>query len=234
MWEGLDSFFYCVSCYTDRGGFAKSNGITLCENNLLEYERVYSVYKDLPIPVPVAISKRISENCGYDVQKNGHPPRAILRDYFMLGFYNHFSDDMWLKNEELKRSSAEKIKLEDILDYDKLSHRLHEIFGIRLDFGQTYAKFFSLNLPLAQLVKVKTIIDAIEKNEQIDIAGLNVISEAYLSFCLEKKFFDVPIRAGDIFFKTTKELSDYITYYPKYLRQPNKLFSKNFKIYKRS
>lgn len=225
VWHGLDEFFYIISCYTDRGGVLTQNGIALCETDLLEYEKIYGA--------PVRISKEIKKNTGYDTVSKGTPPRAILRDYYMLGFYTYFRHDVWLKNEELKNSDATMIRLDEILSYDKLLSKMEKLFGKRLDFANIYQRFFDLNIPITQLAKVKRIYEAIEKQENVKIEGLNVISEAYLLFLVEKKFFDIPMRIGNNFFKTTKELLDYVLYVPTYLRQPNKLFSEYYQIYKR-
>ena len=51
---------------------------------------------------------------------------------------------------------------------------------------------------------------------------------------IEKQYFDVPMRIGNYFFPETKDILDYVTYFPDYLKQPNKLFCQYHQQYKRS
>ena len=74
----------------------------------------------------------------------------------------------------------------------------------------------------------------IGKKENMKIDGLNIISEAYLLFLIEKQYFDVPMRIGNYFFTETKDILDYVMYFPDYLKQPNKLFCQYHEQYKRS
>ena len=226
VWEGLDDFFYTLSCYTDRGGFLKSNGIDLLEQDLLVYEEKYNAN--------VSISEIIKKHNGYDTVKQGNPPRHILRDYFMLSFYTYFQHDLWLKNEELKASKVFKINMRDILDYTKLNNTMYELFGRSLDIEKTHNEFTGLNIPQMQLKKIKKIIECIGKKENMKIDGLNIISEAYLLFLIEKQYFDVPMRIGNYFFAETRDILDYVMYFPDYLKQPNKLFCQYHEQYKRS
>lgn len=226
VWQGLDDFFYALSCYTDRGGFLDSNGIELLEKDLLTYEG--------KINGKVPLSGIIKNLSGYDTVKEGNPPRQVLRDYFMLSFYTHFQHDLWLKNEELKASGIFKINMGDILDYSRLSDIMQKLFGRSLNFKETHNKFKNLNVPLAQLGKIKQVMECIDNREQMEIGRLNVISEAYLLFLIEKKFFDIPMRIGNNFFTDTKDILEYVLYYPEYLKQPNKLFCQYHEHYKRS
>ena len=76
------------------------------------------------------------------------------------------------------------------------------------------------------------LIKAVEDTEDWWISDLNVISEAFLIFYLEKKHYNIPFYVNDFFIRTN-DITEYIKYFPDYLKIPNKLFQKHWKYYKK-
>ena len=225
VWEGFDSFFYTMIGYTDRGGLLEQPGIELLQQDLKLYEKIYGV--------EVHISEFLKQKLNYDIEILGQPPRSVIRNYFLMSFYTHFNHILWLRNQQLKQKGFIEIPIFDILDKRLLKSRLNDIFGFVLDIDTVHQAFMSKNLANEQLQLVtSTLKDISDKNDR-SISGLNVISEAYILFCLEVKHFDIPFSIGNDFFKTTKDVVDYIDHFPGYMKRPNNLFNEHFRHYKR-
>ena len=225
VWEGFESFFYAMTGYIDRGCLLEQPGIELLQKDLKLYEKIYGV--------DVHISEFLKQRLNYDVGMTGQPPRSVLRNYFLMSFYTHFDHNLWMCNQELNQKRFREIQLFDILDRRLLKARLKNIFGFVLDIDSVHQDFMSKNLAYQQLKLVtSTLKDIADKNDQ-QISGLNVISEAYILFCLEMKHFDIPFLMSNDFFKTTKDVVDYIDHFPGYMKRPNNLFHQHFRHYKR-
>jgi DNA-binding ferritin-like protein (Dps family) len=225
QWEGIEQFYYVLQCYTDRGAALVDSGIELMEKDLINYENIYGV--------DVEISSILKKNFNFNCAAKGQPPRSVLRNYFLLSFFSHFEHTHWKKNKELTESNYKKIHLFEIWNYSFLQEKLFKIFNKILDFKHVHEQFLDKNIPLEQLRRVKIIIDAIEKKENIKICDLNIISEAYVLFLLECKYFDIPFLSGNNFFKTTQEIIEYADYFPNYMKKPNNLFFKYYKYFTR-
>ena len=226
VWQGLEQFCYVLQCYTDRGGLLQTLGIELLETNLIEYEAVYGV--------PVSISTVLKENFNFDCKMMGQPPRGVLRNYFLLSFFNYFDNICWKKNNELIQSTYKKINLSEILDYNSLQQRLDVVFNKNLDFKLEHREFLNKNTPLKQVEQINKILKAVEHKENVEITGLNTISEAYVLFMLECKYFDIPFLLANTFFKNTQEIIEYVDYFPAHMKKPNNLFFKHYKYFTRN
>ena len=226
VWQGLDWFFYAMTASVDRGAHLKQSGIDLLESDLVQYEKQYGV--------PVYISEFLKQHLDFDCHTQGQPPKSVLRNYFLLTFYKHFEHILWTRNNELRRTPYTQIPVSGILDYEYLSNKLNKIFSFELDFKEVHDIFLNKNVPLQQFKSVKKILQNINKNIDTKIKNLNVISEAFILFCLDVDNFDIPFSIGNDFFKNTKDINDYITYYPNYLKRPNNLFHKHYERYSRN
>lgn len=229
VWNGLEEFYYIVQAFTDRGGTIKSSGIEMMERDIKQYEKSYGV--------DVHITKSLNEHFNFDCDKLGQPPRSVLRNYFLLSFFTYFEHICWIKNEELLKLNHKNyqiITLNQLLNYESLQNFFIKNFKITLDFRDVHKEFLDNNSPLKQLSKVRQILDAINNEKKFEIAGLNVISEAYILFVLECKHFDIPFLLGDKFFNNTEEFSNFIKYFPNSMKKPNNLFHKYFKNFRRS
>lgn len=224
IFDNTEEFFYTTQAYTDRGGnLIDESGIELLENSLSRYEDMYGK-KDTGIDLVDRIGKLFGK-VGDKV------PRAVLRNFFILTFMTHFNHNCWKVNEEFKRHGKNFIKLETILDYEKLQHRLSEIFGKTLDFKTLHNRLLDLNRPYQQLKKVRHIIDSVQQRQDVPIEDFNVISEAYLCFYFESKLYDINFNLPDSFFKTTGELMSFIDHYPQYMKRPNNIFLEHWRVY---
>ena len=226
VWQDLESFFYVMSAYSDRGAMLEKSGIKMIEEDFPRYEKTYGV--------PLTIGKFLKEKLNFDIDINGQPPRGVLRNYYLMSFYTYFNHVLWNKNSELQKDSNKKIKLVDILDLKSLKLCLNEIFGFVLEIDHLHQTFIEKNYPYRQLQLVKGVLDSVSrKHREKQIVGLNVISEAYILFCLDVENFDIPFHIGNDFFKSIKDIVDYVDYFPTYMKTPNKLFHLHHKHFQR-
>ena len=226
VWDGLESFFYAMSCYTDRGARLRQSGIQLLETDLKKYEELYGV--------PVHITDFFKQHCNFDAAPQVQPPRGLLRNYFLTSMYKHFEHTLWTRNQILQKTSLRKIQLNDILDYKSLRKNLEGIFGYVLDFEHVHGEFLKRNTCFHQLQLVRQLLDDVKNHVIREIAELNVISEAYVLFYLDVEHFDVPLFLGNDFFKNTGDIIEYIKYFPNFMKTPNKLFHQYHSVYSRN
>lgn len=223
VWQGMHEFYYIIQCFTDRGASLEQSGIELLEKNILEYEKIYGV--------DVCISHTLKNNFNFDCLKQGQPPRQVLRNYFLLSFFTYFDHMSWKKNSEIIDTNCRKINLSDMWETKNLQKIMFGIFKKNLDFDSIHEKFIARNQPLSQLRKVIRILEAIENDEDFAITDLNTISEAYLLFLLECKHFDIPFLLANNFFYNTRDIVEYIKFFPNYMKKPNNLFFANHKYF---
>lgn len=222
VFDTVEEFYYLVQCFIDRGGYLKEDsGIRLLEKDIGQYEKKYKV--------PVTYKKNFKDLYNFE---GDTPPRSLLRNFFILNFITHFDHNIWKVNNELKNSNGcEMIHLRTILDYTLLKTRLDNIFQKSLDFQELHAGLLANNYPYSQRLHVLEVIKAVENNKDIEIKELNSISEAYICFYFEKKHYDINFNLSESFYKSTRELIDYIRYFPNYMKKPNNLFRQHWKIY---
>ena len=229
VWQGLEDFHYVLQAYTDRGGKLRQPGIALLEKDVLQYEQIYGP--------EVSISKVLKSCFGFDCHALGQPPRSVLRNYFMLTLFTYFQHVCWNKNNELQKRSIEQnfdtISLRHILDYQLLQVYMRKIFSNSMDFRSVHNQFLAANQVLKQCVAVNDILRALDEQKHIKITGLNVISESYILFALETKYFDIPFLLGNSFFDNTSDLMSYIKYFPNNMKKPNNLFCKYYQHFQR-
>ena len=223
VFNTLEDFYYILQCFIDRGGhLCRHSGIELLEQSLDAYEKEYKV--------ETSYRQTIKDFYGYN---GSSVPRFILRNLFILIFITHFNHNCWKLNNELKSHGSNLIGLDEILQYKKLKQRLDLIFGRSLDFQDVHRHLLENNKPYAQREKVREIINAVETGKDIPIQGLNTISEAYICFYFEKKYYSINFNLANDFFKTTKDIKMYIDHYPSYMTRPNNLFLQHWRIYKK-
>lgn len=222
VFDTLDDFCYILQCFIDRGGdLCWHSGIELLENDLEQYEKEYKVKTTYRQTI-----KDLYNHNGKVV------PRFVLRNLFIMIFITHFNHVCWKLNTRLKKNNN-IIRLPEILDYKKLKSRLDKVFGKSLDFSKAHAHMLDNNKPYVQMGKIREIIEAVEKDVDIPIEGLNTISEAYLCFHFERQHYSINFNLSNSFFENTKDLRAFINHYPSYMRRPNNLFLTHWRTYNR-
>lgn len=226
VWYGIDNFCYVLQCMHDRGGRLQENGINLMQSNMERYIESFG------FDVKTSHKENFKDLYNVEIEKNKQVPNFVLRQYFILSFITYFNHINWKKNEQLlKKQNFAQINIELIFDYNKLQSYLDKIFSYHLNFKSVHDKFIEYNVPLKNMSKIKSVLEAINNKQDIKISNLDFISEAYVLYYLEKMHYDIPFINLNTFFTSTSEIFEYIKYFPNYLKKPNNLFLKYHKIY---
>jgi len=156
-------------------------------------------------------------------------PRFLMRDFYKLSFLdksqsgfivtdrllkthkppNTFEfpvSSFWDKNKFL--NTLKQLNNESLLDLDLSDMSVHDRFLKNITFMDTKDRVFD-------------VIDAIKNNEQVDIQELDTVEQAYISAWIEKNYEFIQVPLINSFFKTTKEISEWLQHYPSHYKAMN-------------
>ena len=163
-------------------------------------------------------------------EKNTQVSRHVLRMFFWFTIFNQEKNIVTTTNQQIKDlNNIILLDIEDIIDYKKLKMFFYKQFTIDLDFKQLHEEFLKRNKSLQDYMQAKAVIDAVKISECIEIENLSVVGEASVFYQLEKHHFNIPFFNLVNFFKNTRDIIDYIKYYPDFMKQPNKLYHQYYK-----
>lgn len=225
VYEGIDEFYYGLRRSIDAGGMLTTSGIELLEKNIWQFIEARNVHLNF---VEDAMGMY-----GLDLSKfKDRPvPRSTMRNYILLNLITYMQHSIWKSNERIKEMTTDVFYLREILDYDKLKQKMDKFFDTSLDFRTMHQTFISKNYTLKVQKMEDDILSAVEQGREIDIPQLDVVSEANILYKLEKLNFDIPFLLPDSFYTNTKEIINYIKYFPNYLKRPNRMFEQLHKFY---
>ena len=163
-------------------------------------------------------------------ENNPTVPRYILRQYFWLKLFKQEKHKFWHENNWLKKQPGLiKLDIDEIIDYDKLVKFFGRLFERTIDFKKLHNNFCEKNQSMIDFVNAKKILTAVDQKRNITTDTISVIGEAFVLFELEKKYFDIPFFCRSNFFKSSREILDYVNHFPNVMKQPNKLFGQEYK-----
>ena len=227
VWQP-EYFQYILHAYYSRANFGQYGrcGVEYCQDDFYGFvdqhhakEYVQQDIKDLEKLFGVVVNKQ-----------NRKVPRHVLRMFFWFKMIEEEKNIVWEHNEKIKQyPDIELIDITEIIDYDKLKSFFAKRFDKVLPFKELHDIFLSKNRSLIEYNQALKVFDAVKTKQNIDIDGMSVMGEAMITFHLEKYFFNIPFYNQIHFFSNTKQVREYIDYFPDYLKQPNKLFHTHFK-----
>ena len=167
---------------------------------------------------------------------NDNVPKWLLRDAFKMGFLDMERqgsvielkrDIKWLEDNLKKNNAIHYTQVDVFFTTDTLKRELQDLdqkFALNLDFSQLekiHEDFIGRNKILQTHKNTQIVLDAISNKKDIAIPPLDIIQEAWVYAQLEKKYDFVIMPMTEDFFKTTKEIVDYITLYPQHYKAMN-------------
>ena len=163
-------------------------------------------------------------------EQNRKVPRHVLRMFFWYKMIEDENNTVTRHNQKIKQyPGIELIDISEILDYTKLQSFFAKRFDKVIDFKDTHDAFLSKNRSLHEYNKALQIFKEIKNGAHVKIDDMSVMGEAMILFYIEKHFFDIPFHTQIEFFSDTKQVIEYVKYFPHVLRQPNKLCHKHYK-----
>jgi len=171
----------------------------------------------------------------YSIENNAIP-KWLLRDAYKLGFL-HWNkqgsvvlsreDIKWVDDNLAKDNDVHYTQVDIFFTTKTLKRELNDLdnkFDLDLnlnDLDSIHEEFLSRNKILQTHKNTDIVLNAIKKNENIPVPPLDIIQQAYVYAELEKKYDFIIMPMTEDFFKTTKEVIDYITLYPQHYKAMN-------------
>ena len=229
VWK-QDYFTYILHAYysrTNMGRFGKC-GLEYAEKNFYNFviehratERMKQNITDLKDLFRLCVD-----------EKNPQVPRHVLRMFFWFAILKNADNIVSLTNNKIKNlKGIQLLDIEDIINYAKLKSFLQKELLVDLDFSDLHAEFLKKNRSLNEYMRATAIVDAVKNNQFVDTQGLSSVSEARILYELEKFYFDVPFFNIVDFFKNTKDIIEYVKFFPNFMKQPNKIYNQYYEMF---
>mgnify|MGYP006407987271 FL=1 len=158
-------------------------------------------------------------------------PKYIVRDFFKLHYLDINKDGILQDNIQLRKIAPENtfffpvdafwnhgkflkyikecnLKLELNLNLDNTASDLHLLFLKNLHMFQTRDR-------------CKTIFNKILNKEDFDISNIDIVEEACISAWIEKNYEFVIVPLTNSFFKSTREIVEWLEHYPQHYKAMN-------------
>ena len=133
----------------------------------------------------------------------------------------------WIEDNLKKNNAVHYTQVDVFFTTDTLKRELQDLdreFDLDIDFSglkPIHEDFMGRNKILQTHKNTQIVLDAISNKKDIAIPPLDIIQEAWVYAQLEKKYDFVIMPMTEDFFKTTKEIADYITLYPQHYKAMN-------------
>lgn len=156
-------------------------------------------------------------------------PKFLMRDFYKLSFLDIDKNGFIEFDRQLRSNKPQNtfcFPLSSFWDKDKFFTTLQQAgdyLELKLDISDTtvHDNFISgLNF-IDTKDRVQDVIQAIEKEQDMDITSLDVVEQAYLSAWLEKNNQFVVVPICDKFFQSTSEIAIWLKHYPEHYKAMN-------------
>ena len=154
-----------------------------------------------------------------------------MRDFCKLGFSDINNHGLITADKNLRTNNlhnAYYLPVDSFWDENKFFQQIGNIsekfkLDIKLDDSSSplHNEFIDRLPQLKTRNRAPDIVTAIKENKNIDIEGLDVIEEAYIYSYIESNHRNVLAPFTNNFFSNTKEIIDYIKWYPKFYHKTN-------------
>lgn len=219
--------------------------ITVEENDILFLQRIVNMRAgDLKIDVNqetilvsanyiefYRLKDKFKELYNIDIKENTTIPKFIFRDFFKKSFLNPKKDGFVEINNCLLSNLPINCKLFPVNAFwDKKIFfenvkRISDQFDLQInltkDAEQIYEMFIKNLKEYPTKDRYLEIINAIQTKQNINIENIDTVEQAYLSAWLEKNYKFILVPLTNYFFKTTKEILEWVEWYPEYYKAMN-------------
>ena len=168
---------------------------------------------------------------GIDINKHHSVPVSVMRDFIKITFLDYKNNQTLTSMNKIKENlsqDVETISLNDIWNTDRFIKRMQQIsdalnLGLILDTDAVslHTEFLSRRVNNETWNRVFSIIEALKKEENMDCSKLDIVEQGYLSSWIEQnyKFVQTPLTRK--YFSDTKEIIEYVKYYPNHYKAMN-------------
>jgi hypothetical protein len=158
-------------------------------------------------------------------------PKYIFRDYLKLSFLDTSTNGFIKSQKNCLRTLPKKTLFfpvnafwnKDI--FFKEIKILNEKLDLKLILEEEAKEFFITFLnnikELPTRDRVREAIDCLKNKKDYDLSKIDVVEQAYLSSYIEQNYRFINIPNTNYFFQNTKEILDWIDWYPEYYKAMN-------------
>jgi len=166
-----------------------------------------------------------------------HIPKFIVRDWYKLEFlqdhkkhYNYLWFKKFREHDFFSKQKTYHFALESFFDFDtfiKNTKILDRQYDLQIDFDRIsemkylFDKGYKLDILRQKVNHTKKIIERLSTNENISIEALDVSMEGFIYAHIEKKYTDIQMPLTNDFFKSTKDIKEFIKCFPNWYKKPN-------------
>ena len=164
-------------------------------------------------------------------------PKFIVRDWYKLEYLKKLNDTYNFKfikklqeHDFFSKQNTSIVPLQSFFSFKEFQNMIVELdnrFNLCLDFQrlEDMEKIFQEGLELdilrQQALEVKKIIENIEKGLDYDIVPLDVSHEAFIYGYCERLNKNIQLPLGNNFFTNTREIFEYLNYFPNWYKKLN-------------
>ena len=240
--------FVAASDHEDNINFKDKNIIKiLYSDNILYYERVamaraadanrdiHSINSDISFLKSYNKEFYDKIHALYKINSN-NVPKWLLRDAYKMGFLDWQNQGSvvtakqnikWIEENLAGQNNIHYTQVDVFFTTEKLKIELQELdekFDLDLsfdDFENIHEQFMDRNNFLKTYSETDAVLDAVKRQEDIPVPTLDIIQQAYVYAKLEQQYDFITMPITDSFFKTTKEITDYLKLYPQHYKAMN-------------
>lgn len=168
---------------------------------------------------------------GLKIDENTEMPKFILRDFVKLGFSDLNNHGYIKKNTELKKYKFKNVYYFPVNSFwdnelflnhlSKLDKKFNLDLSINDDVIEIHKKFIEKIPQLKTQNRCRDIITAIIEEKSILIENIDVVEEAYIYSWIETTYKNILAPLTNTFFKNTKDIIEYIKWYPTFYHGMN-------------
>ena len=168
--------------------------------------------------------------------KSDSVPKWLLRDAYKLGFLdwnnqgsvvNSKQDIRWVKDNLESNNNVYFLNVNAFFDTKTLKNELQKLsktFELDLsleNLDETHLEFLKSNKILQTHKYTDIVLDAVKKQENIEIPILDIIQQAFIYAELEKQYNTVLMPLVNNFFDSTYSINEYIKNFPNWYKKIN-------------
>ena len=166
-----------------------------------------------------------------DLQNTKSVPYAVMRDFMKMNFIDAKHNKSFMCSKKTLDDIDDNtvcISLSEIWNTALFIEKMKQIsdkFGLQLRLDQeavdTHKEFLSRRTNNKTWNRVYDIIEDVKNNRNSECVDLDLVEQGYLYAWLEKTYDFVQAPLTRKFFTNTKEIYEYVNYYPKHYKAMN-------------
>jgi hypothetical protein len=168
---------------------------------------------------------------GKDVNENTEIPKFIFRDFLKLAFLDPSKDGFIKRDNEYRKHMPDNTFLFPVSAFwneDKFKTIIQEMsdkHNLKIEQSteshEIYQKFIQNISQYRTIDRCDKIIKSLKDGTNTYTTDLDTVEQAYISAWIEKNHDFVSVPLCDYFFTTTKEINNWLEWYPQFYKAMN-------------